>query len=276
MLLRNLNQSVGLCNGTRLLVACLGERILKWIILTGSNIGETAYIPRITLSTSKVKWPFTLQRRQFPVRVCYAMTINKSQGQTLDQVGVYLTKPVFMHGQLYVAFSRATSRSGLRVLIQNDDGSCGNQTRNVVYTEILSAVLQVVMSSLLFHTCSFSLNSMTTSIIFPLQAAPPGAQRGFHEQDMAALVHKFCHKYVPSVCLYYILLVRHVLAKPVCYFCCCSPCCNDPCMFTCASYFSCLLQAHYSVYPYFSASVWRHQQVDQDTALQAMGFPRYQ
>lgn len=175
MLLRNLNQSVGLCNGTRLLVACLGERILKWIILTGSNIGETAYIPRITLSTSKVKWPFTLQRRQFPVRVCYAMTINKSQGQTLDQVGVYLTKPVFMHGQLYVAFSRATSRSGLRVLIQNDDGSCGNQTRNVVYTEILSAVLQVVMSSLLFHTCSFSLNSMTTSIIFPLQAAPPGA-----------------------------------------------------------------------------------------------------
>nr|XP_025878227.1 uncharacterized protein LOC112937618 [Oryza sativa Japonica Group] len=145
MLLRNLNQSAGLCNGTRLLVTSLGQRILQCIILTGSNIGETVYIPRITLSTSKLKWPFTLQRRQFPVRVCYAMTINKSQGQTLDQVGIYLTKPVFTHGQLYVAVSRATSRSRLKILIQNDDGSCGNQTRNVVYVEILAAVHQAAM-----------------------------------------------------------------------------------------------------------------------------------
>nr|XP_015637912.1 uncharacterized protein LOC107280855 [Oryza sativa Japonica Group] len=142
MLLRNLNQSIGLCNGTRLLVTALGERILQCTILTRSIIGETVYIPRITLSTSKMKWPFTLQRRQFPVRVCYVMTINKSQGQTLEQVGIYLKKPVFTHGQLYVAISRATSRTGLKILIENDDGSCGNQTRNVVYTEILSATME--------------------------------------------------------------------------------------------------------------------------------------
>ncbi|WVZ82292.1 hypothetical protein U9M48_029572 [Paspalum notatum var. saurae] len=139
MLLRNLNQNMGLCNGTRLLVTQLGQRLLQCVLLTGSNVGEVVFIPRIALNTTDVKWPFTLQRRQFPVRICYAMTINKSQGQTLSRVGLYLKKPVFTHGQFYVAVSRSTSRSGLRILIENDDGSCGSQTRNVVYQEVLAA-----------------------------------------------------------------------------------------------------------------------------------------
>jgi hypothetical protein len=139
MLLRNLNQSLGLCNGTRLLITDLGQRLLQCVLLTGTHVGETVFIPRTALNTTDAKWPFTLQRRQFPVRVCYAMTINKSQGQTLSRVGLYLKKPVFTHGQLYVAISRATSRDGLRILIENDDGSCGTQTRNVVYREVLDA-----------------------------------------------------------------------------------------------------------------------------------------
>jgi hypothetical protein len=67
------------------------------------------------------------------------MTINKSQGQTLSRVGLYLKKPVFTHGQLYVAVSRSTSRNDLRILIKNDDGTCGSQTQNVVYREVLDA-----------------------------------------------------------------------------------------------------------------------------------------
>lgn len=68
------------------------------------------------------------------------MTINKSQGQTLSNVGVYLRKPVFTHGQLYVAVSRVKDRSGLKILIENEDGTCGNKTNNIVYKEILHII----------------------------------------------------------------------------------------------------------------------------------------
>jgi ATP-dependent exoDNAse (exonuclease V) alpha subunit len=41
------------------------------------------------------------------------MTITKSQGQTFDRVGILLPEPIFSLGQLYVVFSKATSKDGL-------------------------------------------------------------------------------------------------------------------------------------------------------------------
>ena len=61
------------------------------------------FFQRIRLSPSDKKIPFRFNRRQFPLTLCFAMTINKSQGQTLFRVGLYLKDPVFTHGQLYVA-----------------------------------------------------------------------------------------------------------------------------------------------------------------------------
>ena len=68
------------------------------------------------------------------------MTINKAQGQTLQKVGLYLREPVFSHGQLYVALSRATTAADVKVLIPptNQHALDNNTTKNVVYEELLT------------------------------------------------------------------------------------------------------------------------------------------
>ncbi|XP_065683650.1 ATP-dependent DNA helicase PIF1-like [Hydra vulgaris] len=113
MLLRNLDLKAGLCNGTRLIVRALQNNYIDGQVLTGVSVGKRVFVPRVQLTQSDSNLPFTLKRRQFPVRLAYSMTINKSQGQTFDKVGIYLKNPCFSHGQLYVACSRTRSLNTL-------------------------------------------------------------------------------------------------------------------------------------------------------------------
>ncbi|KAI3827208.1 hypothetical protein L1987_01280 [Smallanthus sonchifolius] len=117
-------------------VISLGNRVIEAEIISGGNIGTRTFISRINLIPSDKKIHFKFQRRQFPLFVCFAMTINKSQGQSLSGVGLYLKEPVFTHGQLYVALSRVKTSDGVKLLIVDKDGKVTNQTKNVVYKEI--------------------------------------------------------------------------------------------------------------------------------------------
>ena len=110
-------------------------------ILAGIAVGNRVLIPRIVLTPSDTGLPFQLRRRQFPLRLSYAMTINKAQGQTFDKVGILLRRPCFSHGQLYVAFSRARSFDDIKIkVIQSERQGCVRNktfTKNVVFPQVL-------------------------------------------------------------------------------------------------------------------------------------------
>ena len=135
MLLRNLNPKEGLFNGTKLIFnRTINNRILV-CKLAGTN--KEVFIPRIKFIPEAGEYSYDWARLQFPVRVAFATTINKSQGQTLSKVGVWLPSPVFSHGQLYVACSRVGNPDNLHIAIKQELGQQMNQTDNVVFKEVL-------------------------------------------------------------------------------------------------------------------------------------------
>jgi hypothetical protein len=132
ILLRNLDVASGLCNGTRLIIWHLARRLIVAQIIGGAHARNIVNIPHITTTTNHSKWPFTLQRCQFPLQLAFAMTINKEQGQTMKIVDIYLLEPVFTHSQLYVDLSQTMRVNDVSVFCPN-----GKTTTNVVHMELL-------------------------------------------------------------------------------------------------------------------------------------------
>ncbi|KAA6414827.1 MAG: hypothetical protein FRX48_01577 [Lasallia pustulata] len=99
MCLWNLDPVNGLCNGTCLQVNYIGNHSLRGRIIGGKHQGKVHLLPQIPLQSpdNDARCPYFFKRTQFPVWLAYAMTINKSQGQTLQRVGISLKREVFSH-----------------------------------------------------------------------------------------------------------------------------------------------------------------------------------
>uniref|UniRef100_A0A8R1I4Z2 ATP-dependent DNA helicase n=2 Tax=Caenorhabditis japonica TaxID=281687 RepID=A0A8R1I4Z2_CAEJA len=106
------------------------RKCILYSFAIGSNKGKDTFVPRITCYEDK-NLPFHLKRTQFPVKLAFAISINKAQGQSFGRVGLYLPEDVFAHGQTYVALSRGRSKNELLIK------STSERLINVVYKEIL-------------------------------------------------------------------------------------------------------------------------------------------
>jgi ATP-dependent exoDNAse (exonuclease V) alpha subunit len=125
----------GVCNGTRGILTRASSKVIEVRILTGPTAGSTVFIPRLNIIPTDEFLPFKLRRRQFPVRLSFAMSINKSQGQSVKWVGCDFRSPVFVHGQFYVAVSRVTSVDNIKAIWSPNSEE--PITKNIVYPEVL-------------------------------------------------------------------------------------------------------------------------------------------
>ena len=127
------NTSPVLCNGTRVIFHRRVGKSLEVEISSGPHKGEFHYVPRLLLSFTNPSIPFTLRRVQYPLMHCWAMTVHKSQGQTLDRVGIFFPRPTWAHGLLYVAVSRVRRSMDCYIV-----GSVGVPVQNFCSLHVLS------------------------------------------------------------------------------------------------------------------------------------------
>ena len=127
---------MGLCNGVRLIVSRVVENSVVFLRFSAMPDSESFPIPRISLIVDESnKYPFN-EKRQFPIKQAFSLTINKVQGQTLKRVSVWLEDPVSSHGQFYVTASRISEPTQIRSFVENSEEE--PRPRNIVYSEVLS------------------------------------------------------------------------------------------------------------------------------------------
>src|SRR5258707_8496541 len=121
MVLKNLDAANGVCNGSRGILTRYSNRVLEMRLLSGEQAGQTVFIPRAANQPGEEDVPFKFTRHQFPIRLCFSMTINKSQGKTVKFVGLDLSSPAFTHVRFYVAGSRVISVSNIKLIWNKSD-----------------------------------------------------------------------------------------------------------------------------------------------------------
>ncbi|XP_074327846.1 uncharacterized protein LOC141665765 [Apium graveolens] len=126
MLMRNLHQTLELCTGTRMIVTKCLKYCVQCEVICGAFVGTRHFIIRMELFPTETELPFKLLQKQMPLQICYSMTINKAQGQSLKRVGLFLPKSVFTHGQMQWTDSvySATCEPGLNVIVVDEHHEC--------------------------------------------------------------------------------------------------------------------------------------------------------
>ena len=117
MVTRNISVQDRLMNNTKVIVREVGRHLITVEILMGHR---RFVLPRIVFRLNLPQSGLTIERRQFPLRLCYAITVKKSQSQTLDKVCVDLREHPFAHGQLYVAASHVRNSNNILILSQDN------------------------------------------------------------------------------------------------------------------------------------------------------------
>ena len=137
---------LGLANNSRVRITAVGRYCVE-VVSVGDCAGRKVKIPRIPFKFRlKFGKSFQLTRLQFPLRLAYAMTYNKSQSQTLQKVLLDITQPPFSHGQLYVAMNRVRDSKNIALyltdeqLILSGDSPTGQMptVNNIAYQDVLS------------------------------------------------------------------------------------------------------------------------------------------
>ncbi|CAM9308372.1 unnamed protein product [Heterosigma akashiwo] len=151
ILLRTLSLGKKMCNGRRMKVIRMTEHAILLKHIGELSFMPPVWVPRIIFISKPM--PFTFRRTQFPVKLAFCLSIDKSQGSTFRKVGIVLPRPVFSHGHLYVGYSRTKSFDCIRVEIlhnaeglpfqdeeekegSEDDQPAAVVTRNIVYKEV--------------------------------------------------------------------------------------------------------------------------------------------
>lgn len=137
-IMRNISIEKGLVKNIRVRILELYRHIVRVELLhSASPLTDNRYfyLPRINFDFHPQYTSWTVEWRQFPLRLAYATTFNSCQELTLDKVVLDLTNPVFAHGQLYTSLSLVRRGSDIRMLLAPENDNC--ETVNVVHPQLL-------------------------------------------------------------------------------------------------------------------------------------------
>ena len=135
IILRNLSVRDGLQNNTRVRITHISKYKIRVQTIEerprSSTLSRIMFIFKLPFVQS-----FTIWRFQFPLRLAYSLTMNKSQGQTISgRMLLDLTQPSFTHGHLYVALSRITAFYNIMVFCKEEQVYLTTSQLKIMYSD---------------------------------------------------------------------------------------------------------------------------------------------